>query len=104
MLFGDSLSCTNYLLMVIHTQTYRQPDKHVHIHTHTHSAKKTSQWNLALSNSNLNIASGLLIDLHALAHKNMLFSLPLLALSNSSGFFRCQCMTLLVMPNLKMPR
>lgn len=52
------------------TEMSRQSDKHVH----THSPKKTTQWNLALSNTNLNIASGLLIDLHALAHKNMLFS------------------------------
>lgn len=88
--------------------TYSQSHKQRHTvrqtRTHTYSPKKTTQWNLALSNSNLNIASGLLIDLHALAHKNMLFSLPLLALWNSFGFFRCQCMTLLVNPNLKMPK
>lgn len=91
-------TCPSFLLTHIHR--HRQTDKHVYIH----SPKKTTQWNLALSNCNLNIASGLLIDLHALAHKNMLFSLPLLALSNSFGFFRCQCVMLLVNPNLNMPK
>lgn len=62
---------------------------------------KTTQWNVTLSNFCHNIAGGLLIDLQALAHKNMSFSSPQLAFSNSLGCRRCQCRTLCLMPESK---
>lgn len=74
-----------YLWVHIHVpitylQSFTQTETDRQTYEHTHLPKKTTQWNLACSNSNLNIASGLLIDLQTLAHKNMLFRLPLLAL------------------------
>lgn len=86
--------------------TYSRPNKRRQSDrlVHTHSPKQTTKWNLALSLSNLNIASALLIDPHAGAHTNMLFSLLLPSHWNTFGFFRCQYVTLLVNPNLKMPK